>query len=495
MHDWARAQRRGVRGRRPVEARALFPRGAARTCTPPWRASASRCAAAAACSTPRRSARSKWSARTRPTFMNRMYVNAWTSLGRRPLPLRRAAARRRLRLRRRRRRAHGGGPLPRHDDHRRRRARARVDGGLPADRMAGACGLAHLDHRAVGGDRRAGAGPRAGAAALVEGIDISRRGAAAHERRARPHLRRADAAVPRELHRRAGIRDQRARRLRPCRVGGGVRRPGSAHGITPYGTEAMHVLRAEKGYIIVGQDTDGTVTPDDAGLGWAIGKNKPDFVGKRSLQRPAMQSADRKQLVGPAHRRPAARARGRRAGAWRRQRAARPLRPHRARHLLLSQRRARPLDRARARRRRPRADRPDALRAEGRRRRPCRSLRPSSTTRKERASMADVSAARAAAATSRSASRSSPCRRPHATSCAAGSRCGQLRKQPLGLGLSAQACRAHTQGRRAALWLGPDERLLIAPAVRGSGTRGLACEGAARAPALAGRCQPPPERV
>jgi sarcosine oxidase subunit alpha len=48
----------------------------------------------------------------------------------------------------------------------------------------------------------------------------------------------------------------------------------------------------------VGQETDGTVTPDDAGLGWAIGKAKPDFVGKRSLQRPSMSAADRKQLVG-----------------------------------------------------------------------------------------------------------------------------------------------------------------------------------------------------
>jgi sarcosine oxidase subunit alpha len=73
---------------------------------------------------------------------------------------------------------------------------------------------------------------------------------------------------------------------------------GQPHGITAYGTETMHVLRAEKGYIIVGQDTDGTVTPDDAGLAWAIGKNKPDFVGKRSLQRPEMLRADRRQLVG-----------------------------------------------------------------------------------------------------------------------------------------------------------------------------------------------------
>jgi len=73
---------------------------------------------------------------------------------------------------------------------------------------------------------------------------------------------------------------------------------GKQYDITPYGTEAMHVLRAEKGYIIVGQETDGTVTPDDVGLSWAVGKTKPDFVGKRSLQRPSMSAAHRKQLVG-----------------------------------------------------------------------------------------------------------------------------------------------------------------------------------------------------
>jgi sarcosine oxidase, subunit alpha len=73
---------------------------------------------------------------------------------------------------------------------------------------------------------------------------------------------------------------------------------GQAHGMVEYGTEAMHVLRAEKGYIIVGQDTDGTVTPDDAGLSWAMAKNKADFVGKRSLERASMKAADRKQLVG-----------------------------------------------------------------------------------------------------------------------------------------------------------------------------------------------------
>lgn len=73
---------------------------------------------------------------------------------------------------------------------------------------------------------------------------------------------------------------------------------GKAHGITPYGTETMHVLRAEKGYIIIGQDTDGTVTPKDAGIEWAVGKKKPDFVGRRSLQRPDIVAPGRKQLVG-----------------------------------------------------------------------------------------------------------------------------------------------------------------------------------------------------
>jgi sarcosine oxidase subunit alpha len=73
---------------------------------------------------------------------------------------------------------------------------------------------------------------------------------------------------------------------------------GREFGITPYGTEAMHVLRAEKGYIIVGQETDGTATPDDVGLTWAIGKTKPDFLGKRAIARPAMIASGRKQLVG-----------------------------------------------------------------------------------------------------------------------------------------------------------------------------------------------------
>lgn len=69
-------------------------------------------------------------------------------------------------------------------------------------------------------------------------------------------------------------------------------------GLTPYGTEAMHIMRAEKGFIIVGQDTDGTVTPQDAAVGWAIGKKKTDFVGIKGLNRPDLVAEGRRQLVG-----------------------------------------------------------------------------------------------------------------------------------------------------------------------------------------------------
>ncbi len=71
---------------------------------------------------------------------------------------------------------------------------------------------------------------------------------------------------------------------------------GREFGITPYGTETMHVLRAEKGYPIVGQDTDGSVTPQDAGMEWIVSKVK-DFVGKRSYSRTDTARTDRKHLV------------------------------------------------------------------------------------------------------------------------------------------------------------------------------------------------------
>ena len=73
---------------------------------------------------------------------------------------------------------------------------------------------------------------------------------------------------------------------------------GKEFNITPYGTETMHLLRAEKGFIIVGQDTDGTMTPIDLQMNWIVSKKKYDFIGKRSLYRSDTMREDRKQLVG-----------------------------------------------------------------------------------------------------------------------------------------------------------------------------------------------------
>ncbi|WP_148253590.1 sarcosine oxidase subunit alpha family protein [Aidingimonas lacisalsi] len=80
---------------------------------------------------------------------------------------------------------------------------------------------------------------------------------------------------------------------------------GDKYGLTPYGTETMHVLRAEKGFIIAGQDTDGSVTPEDLGMHWAIGYDKPfPWIGKRALSRSDTRRTDRKQLVGLKPRNP-----------------------------------------------------------------------------------------------------------------------------------------------------------------------------------------------
>jgi sarcosine oxidase subunit alpha len=73
---------------------------------------------------------------------------------------------------------------------------------------------------------------------------------------------------------------------------------GAPMGITPLGTEALHVLRAEKGFIVVGHDTDGTVTPHDLGMSWIVGKAKKDFLGRRGLRRSDSARDGRKQLVG-----------------------------------------------------------------------------------------------------------------------------------------------------------------------------------------------------
>ena len=142
-------------------------------------------------------------------------------------------------------------------------------------------------------------GPRARdiLAPLVEGIDLSRE--------AFPHMAVREGRV-------AGARARLFRVSFTGELGFEVNVPAGEglaaweaiweqarrHDAVAYGTEAMHVLRAEKGYVIVGQETDGTVVPDDLGLGWAIGKAKRDFVGKRSLSRPDIVAPGRRQLVG-----------------------------------------------------------------------------------------------------------------------------------------------------------------------------------------------------
>ena len=157
--------------------------------------------------------------------------------------------------------------------------------------------------------------------------------------------------VPGELLGRARLRGERRRPARARAVGGARPGPGLA---TPYGTETMHVLRAEKGYPIVGQDTDGTVTPLDLGMSWIVSNSKP-FVGSRSFTRADTARADRKQLVGLAAPRPGgAAARG---GAARRRRRGRSSGADgRPRHLELPQRGARAKLRPRPREGRPGAD-------------------------------------------------------------------------------------------------------------------------------------------
>lgn len=134
-------------------------------------------------------------------------------------------------------------------------------------------------------------------APLVEGIDMSDE--------AMPHMSVREGkicGVPTRLFRMSFTGDRGFEVNVPADYGQAVWEAlwaeGRKHDAAAYGTEAMHVLRAEKGYIIVGQDTDGTVTPNDAGLDWAVGKKKTDFVGIRGLTRPDLVAKGRKQLVG-----------------------------------------------------------------------------------------------------------------------------------------------------------------------------------------------------
>ncbi|MEP5091846.1 MAG: sarcosine oxidase subunit alpha family protein, partial [Paracoccaceae bacterium] len=73
---------------------------------------------------------------------------------------------------------------------------------------------------------------------------------------------------------------------------------GAEFNVMPYGTEALHIMRAEKGFIMIGDETDGTVIPQDLGLNWAISKKKEDYLGKRAQTRSHMADPERWKLVG-----------------------------------------------------------------------------------------------------------------------------------------------------------------------------------------------------
>ena len=134
-------------------------------------------------------------------------------------------------------------------------------------------------------------------APLIEGVDL------ANEAFPHMHVREARACgVPARLMRVSFTGELGYEINVPSHFGGAVWEAAwgevEKRGGCAYGAESMHVMRAEKGFVIVGQETDGTVTLADLGLDWAIGKSKKDFVGKGSLDRPDMLAANRKQLVG-----------------------------------------------------------------------------------------------------------------------------------------------------------------------------------------------------
>jgi len=73
---------------------------------------------------------------------------------------------------------------------------------------------------------------------------------------------------------------------------------GARHGMVPFGVETLSALRAEKGYIMIGADTDGATLPGDLGMGGLGAKKNVDFIGRRSLTAPDALRPDRRQLVG-----------------------------------------------------------------------------------------------------------------------------------------------------------------------------------------------------
>ena len=237
---------------------------------------------------------------------------------------------------------------------------------------------------------------------------------------------------------------------------------GQQYDICPYGTETMHVLRAEKGYIIVGQDTDGTLTPDDAGLD--LGRRQ----GQARLRRQALACPPRHAGQGPQaarrppHRRPEGRARGGRPDR-RRSEPAHADDHARPRHLLLLERGARPLDRHGGRRRRPRPRRPDAAHPDagpdphGPRRQEHGLLRP------RRQAPRRLMESRMNAMTAPSGAGATITELPPATRISLRLADRDAATAALGLDLPSRIGTRAMAGERSALCLGPDEWVIAAP--------------------------------
>ena len=246
----------------------------------------------------------------------------------------------RLHLRRRRRRAPRARPLPRHHhDRRRRRACSQhMEDYLQTEWPELKVFLTSITEQwaviAVQGPKA-----REVLAPLVDGIDLVGRGVPAHGRAHRRRSAACRAGCSGSASRASSATRSTCRRTTAAPCGRRSSSAGRRFGITPYGTEAMHVLRAEKGYIIVGQETDGTVTPDDLGLAGI------DRQGEAGLRRQALARAAGHRRAGPqAARRPADRRPER--WCWRKARRSSPIRDAadpdahaRPRHLELLERR------------------------------------------------------------------------------------------------------------------------------------------------------------
>ena len=171
----------------------------------------------------------------------------------------------------------------------------------------------------MGDDRRAGTErARDTVAPLIEGVDLAGD--------AFPHMSLREArvcGVPARLMRVSFTGELGYEINVPSHFGRpvweAVWREVQKHGGCAYGTEAMHVMRAEKGYVIVGQETDGTVTLADLGLDGMIGKTKKDFVGKRSLTRPDMLGSQSQTAGRASDGQPGDHARGGRASDGKRE--------------------------------------------------------------------------------------------------------------------------------------------------------------------------------